>query len=75
MFLLIFEMMCKCQYKNVHVYFIIYTNQGREYNDKSIIHSPRQVSCAINRTFVNWGKVGHNIPQTRINTTVLTTKG
>lgn len=33
------------------------------------------VSCTINRTFVNRGKVGHNVPQTRINTTFLTTKG
>ena len=25
--------------------------------------------------FANWGEVGHNVPRTSMNTTVLTTKG
>ena len=47
--------------------------KGANY-DNSIIHLPRQVSCTINWTLVNWGRVGHNVPQIRINTTVSTTK-
>lgn len=35
----------------------------------------RQVSCTIKRTLANWGRVGHNVPQIRINTAVSTTKG
>lgn len=41
---------------------------------KSVFHLPRQVIYTINRTLVNWGKVGQDVPQTRINTTVSTTK-
>ncbi len=48
--------------------------QGETNNDKNTIHLPRQVSCTINQTLVNCGKVGHDVPQTRINTTVSTTK-
>ena len=47
---------------------------ANDYYDKNPFHLPRQVSCTINRTLVNWGRVGHNVPQTRINTTVSTTK-
>ena len=54
--------------------YLKYLKIGEDY-DENIICMPRQVSCTINRTLVNWGKVGHNVPQTRINTTVLTTKG
>lgn len=36
---------------------------------------PRQVSCTINQTLANWGRAGHNVSQTHINTTVSTTKG
>lgn len=43
--------------------------------NKSAHGLPRQVSCTINRTLANWGRVGHNVPQIRINTTVSTTKG
>jgi len=50
-------------------------NKEKQNNDKNTICLPRQVSCTINRTLLNWGKVGQNVPQTRINTTVSTTKG
>ena len=43
-------------------------------NDKSIIHLPRQVSYTINWTRLSWGKEGHNVPQTSINTTGSATK-
>lgn len=46
----------------------------KNYENARAFHLPRQVSCTINRTLVNRGKVGHNIPQTRMNTTVSTTK-
>ena len=46
-----------------------------DWDDKGNVCMPRKVSCTINRTFANWGRVGHNVPQTRINTTVSTTKG
>lgn len=51
------------------------TFQEKKYIDKGIIPVPRQLSCTINRTLVNWGKVGHNVPQTCINITVSTIKG
>lgn len=31
------------------------------YNDKSTFYLPRQVSCTITHTFVNWGIVGQNM--------------
>lgn len=49
--------------------------QEEKYNDKNSIHLPRQISCTINRTLVNWGRVGHNVLKTCMNTTVSTTKG
>ena len=45
-----------------------------KYNDKSIIHLPRQVSLTINHTFVNLGKTGHNMAESLGITTVWTTK-
>ena len=49
--------------------------KGANYsNDKDTIRLPRQVSCTINRTLTNWGKVGHKVPETLTNTTVSTTK-
>ena len=49
--------------------------KGHTRYGQSTIHLPRQVSCTINWTLVNWGKVGHKMPETLINTTVSTTKG
>ena len=43
-------------------------------NDKNTFHLPRQVSFTINHTFAKWGKAGHKLPETLINTTVSTTK-
>ena len=34
-----------------------------DFSSDGIIHLPRQVSCTINRTLVNWGRVGNNVPQ------------
>ena len=61
--------------KNWLKYGISWQIKEGKYNDKSIIRMPWQVSCTINRTLVNWGRVGHNVPQTCMNTTVSTTKG
>ena len=42
--------------------------------DKSFICLPRHSSFTIMQDFAKWGRVGHNVPQTRMNTTVSTTK-
>ena len=43
-------------------------------SDKNTIHLPRHSSFTIMQGFAKWGRVGHNAPQIRINTTVSTTK-
>lgn len=40
------------------------------YNDKNTFYLPRQVSCTIMQTFAEWGKVGHNMPESIEITTV-----
>jgi hypothetical protein len=73
--MLIFANICKnTSCKSVEKTLI---NQGKTWkiaNDKSTIRLPRQVSCTINRTLVNRGKVGHNMAESLANTTVSTTK-
>lgn len=43
-------------------------------NDIHSFHLPRHVSFTMNQTFAKWGKVGHKLTETLINTTVSTTK-
>ena len=65
----------RIQSEKATIYQHLKTYERNSQYDISVICLPRQVSCTINRTWLNWGKVGHNVSLTRINTTVSTTKG
>jgi len=43
-------------------------------NDKNTFHLPRHSSFTIMQSFAKWGNTGKNVAQTRMNTTVSTTK-
>lgn len=43
--------------------------------NKSALYLSRHSSFTIMQDFAKWGRVGHNVPENRINTTVWTTKG
>ena len=45
------------------------------YNDKRIIHLPRQVSWIGKQPFAKWGNIGHNRVEELSDSTDLTTKG
>ena len=67
----------RCQLNHIFYKFPKFlAKQGipRQNNDKSTFHLPRHSRFTIMQSFTKWGNIGQNVAQTRMNTTVSTTK-